>query len=154
MKFSAKIRKGELERAAGVKLIRQTNQDLSSKISAGSGHFAIGEILRFGKLLTSEQIDAAVAAASAKKQLLGEYLVENQLVSDETMTAALCVQSLIASHLLSIDSGCEVLGSVARFKISSEQDFEGITFQDFLKISGYLTNAKLRVVMAKLSSGP
>lgn len=69
---------------------------MSSKISAGSGHFAIGEILRFGKLLTSQQIDEAVAAASAKKQLLGEYLVEMQLVGDETMTAALCVQSLIA----------------------------------------------------------
>ncbi len=154
IEIQRRIRKGELERSAGIQLIRQTNQELSSKISAGSGHFALGEILRFGKLLTSQQIDEAVAAASAKKQLLGEYLVEMQLVGDETMTAALCVQSLIASHLLSIDSGCEVLGSVARFKISSNQDFDGITFQDFLKISGYLTNAKLRAVMAKLSSDP
>ncbi|MFA6211858.1 MAG: hypothetical protein WC714_20625 [Candidatus Obscuribacterales bacterium] len=154
IEIQRKIRKGELERGAGVELIRQTNQDLSSKISAGSGHFALGEILRFAKLLTSQQIDEAVAAASAKKQLLGEYLVEMQLVSDETMTAALCVQSLIASHLLSIDSGCEVIGSVARFKTSTAQDFDGITFQDFLKISGYLTNSKLRVVMTKLSSDP
>lgn len=154
IEIQRKIRKGELERGAGVELIRQTNQDLSSKISAGSGHFALGEILRFAKLLTSQQIDEAVAAASAKKQLLGEYLVEMQLVSDETMTAALCVQSLIASHLLSIDSGCEVIGSVARFKTSTAQDFDGITFQDFLKISGYLTNAKLRLVMNKLSSDP
>ncbi|CAN5367382.1 hypothetical protein BH11CYA1_BH11CYA1_46130 [soil metagenome] len=154
IEIQRRIRKGELERSAGVNLIHQTNQDLSSKISFGSGHFALGEILRFANLLSTQQIEEAVSAASAKKQLLGEYLVEMQLVSDETMTAALCVQSLIASHLLSIDSGCEVIGSVARFKISSEQDFEGITFQDFLKISGYLTNSKLRVVMTKLSSDP
>ncbi len=149
-----KIRKGEIDRAAGVEQIRQANLALSIKISAGSGHFALGEILRFAKLLTTPQIDAALAEAAESKQLLGEYLVEKNLISDETLTAALCVQNLIAAHLLSIDSACDVIGSVARFKIGSLQDEGGINFQDFLKISGYLTNSKLRVVMARLSEDP
>lgn len=154
LEIQSRIRKGELDRKAGVELIAKANEDLSIKISAGSGHFALGEILRFAKLLTSPQIEEALENAKANNQLLGEYLVENKLISDETLTAALCVQNLIGAHLLSIDAACDVIGSVARFKIDPQKDFNGITFQDFLKISGYLTNSKLRAVMTKLSSDP
>jgi len=149
-----KIRKGEIDRASGIEQIRQANLALSSRISAGSGHFALGEILRFAKLLTTQQIEEALTQAAAAKQLLGEFLVEKKLISDETLTAALCVQNLIAAHLLSIDSACDVIVSVAKFKTGGREDFDGITFQDFLKISGYLTNSKLRVVMTRLSSDP
>ncbi|MBS2010249.1 MAG: hypothetical protein JST01_24580 [Cyanobacteria bacterium SZAS TMP-1] len=149
----SQIRKGSLARAAGIEQIRQANLQLSIKISAGSGHFALGEILIYSKILTSKQIEDAIAAARERKQLIGEYLVENELISDETLTAALCVQNLIGAHLLSIEAACDVIYSVAKLK-EPKQNFDGLTFQDFLKASGYLTNSKLRVVMAKLSSDP
>jgi hypothetical protein len=148
----SQIRKGVLARAAGVEQIKQANLQLSIKISAGSGHFALGEILIFSKLLTSQQIEEAIGAARARKQMIGEYLVESNLISDETLTAALCVQNLIGAHLLSIDAACDVIYSVAKLKVDPNKNFEGLTFQDFLKVSGYLTNSKLRTVMSKLSA--
>lgn len=149
-----KIRKGELERARGISQLTQANQDFSIRIATGGGHFALGEILRFAKLLSSAQIDQALESAKRNRQLLGEYLVEQGLITDETLTAALCVQNLISADLLAIDSACDLLGNVAKFKVSPSADFKGITFQDFLKASGYLTNSKLRSLMTTLSKDP
>ena len=127
---------------------------MSIKISAGSGHFALGEILIYSKLLSSKQIEEALQAARESKQLIGEYLVENELISDETLSAALCLQNMVAAHLLSIDGACDVMASVAKQKLDPNKNFDGITFQDFLKASGYLTNAKLRTLKGKLSNDP
>lgn len=149
-----KVRLGEMTREQGVALIKQANSEMSIKMSAGGGHFALGEILTFSRLLSSQQIDAALEASKSKQQLLGEYLVENGMITDETLTAALCVQNLVGAHLLTIDAACDLLSSVSKFKTVPAQSYEGITFQDFLKTSGYLSNAKLRAVMTKLSSDP
>jgi hypothetical protein len=154
LELQKKIRKGEVERGKAIAQLSQANQDLSIRIAAGGGHFALGEILRFAKLLSSAQIDQALDAARQNKQLLGEYLVEQRLITDETLTAALCVQNLISADLLAIDSACDLLSNVAKFKVGSGADFKGITFQDFLKTSGYLTNSKLRTLMTTLSRDP
>jgi len=154
LEVQSQIRKGALGRNAGIEQIRQANQQLSIKISAGSGHFALGEILIYSKLLSSQQIEEAIATARSRKQLIGEYLVESELISDETLTAGLCVQNLVGAHLLSIDAACDVIYSVAKQKLDPKKNFDGLTFQDFLKASGYLTNSKLRVLMNRLSDDP
>jgi hypothetical protein len=154
LEVQSQIRKGALARNAGIEQIRQANLQLSVKISAGSGHFALGEILIYSKLLTSKQIEEAIVIARERKQLIGEYLVESELISDETLSAGLCLQNLVGAHLLSIDGACDVIFSVAKQKLDPNKNFDGLTFQDFLKASGYLTNSKLRVLMAKLSDDP
>jgi hypothetical protein len=154
LEVQSQIRKGALARNTGIEQIRQANLQLSVKISAGSGHFALGEILIYSKLLTSKQIEDAIVIARERKQLIGEYLVESELISDETLSAGLCLQNLVGAHLLSIDGACDVIFSVAKQKLDPNKNFDGLTFQDFLKASGYLTNSKLRVLMAKLSDDP
>ncbi len=154
LEVQSQIRKGSLARNAGIEQIRQANLQLSIKISAGSGHFALGEILIYSKLLTSQQIEEAIQIARERKQLIGEYLVESELITDETLSAGLCLQNLVGAQLMSIDDACDVIYSVAKQKLDPSKNFDGLTFQDFLKASGYLTNSKLRVLMAKLSDDP
>jgi hypothetical protein len=61
------------------------------------------------------------------------------------------VQNVIGAHLLSSDAACDVIDSVAKHKVDPSKKTEGLTFQDFLKVAGYLTNSKMRAVMARLS---
>jgi hypothetical protein len=148
------IRRGDLAREDGIRQIYQKNRQRQIEGRQAGGHVALGEILREAKLLQAPELQAALVAAQRKGQLLGEYLVENQLITDETLTAALSVQNLVSAHLLSIEQACHLLTSVAKFKTKAVPDSQGLTFQDFLKTTGYLTNSKLRAVMTKLSSDP
>ncbi len=134
---SDRFARGALARTAGIEQIRQANLQLSTcKISAGSGHFALGEILIYSKLLTSQQIEEAIQIARERKQLIGEYLVESELITDETLSAGLCLQNLVGAHLLSIDGACDVIYGVAKQKLDPNKNFDGLTFQDFLKALG------------------
>lgn len=144
LRLQSAIRLGSIDRASAIKEIKSLDEPVEdSGERTDKVHFRLGELLERSQILTSHQIQHAVEESSRHQLLTGQYLIEHKHITDETLTAALCMQTLLDAELSTVESACDIIAAIADLRAVTETESENISFNDFLRASGYLNSHRL-----------
>lgn len=123
----------------------------------------LGKLIYLAGLITHEMLLSALRASRASRRLLGQYLIENRLISAEQLNLALCLQKMVWEGRITHTAAAKLLENACRQNnpaFSAEEQVisldtaHSITFFDFLRISGYLTAEKISTVLDRIPNEP
>lgn len=162
------LRSAHLERKEVIERIKQernadeTAQGLTPLIP---NQIKLGELLICANILSSQQVDALVIEAREKNKMVGQLLVEGGWITQDVLTAALSLQSMMWADNISLSQASTVLAEAHKLASSPQQLMErqGITpgkgernvsFYEFLRITGYLNKEKMKATLENVMTEP
>jgi len=123
----------------------------------------LGKLIFLAGLITHEMLLTALRASRISRRLLGQYLIENKLISAEQLNLALCLQRLVWEGRITHTAAARLLKNACEQerkdspetpgRINLDDDFS-VSFCDFLCMSGYLTQEKIDRIVETMPYEP
>lgn len=168
------LRASNLERKDAVKRLRTADGADSTAHSLPAmtnteapRRLKLGELFVCAEIINDEQLEEAVNTSVESQKMIGEVLLEKKSITKDILTAALRLQALLWSNVISIGKACDVLREAYRLAGTPESvhDVDGILEQnqtaaknvslyEFLRITGYLTQDKIRASLKRIMNEP
>lgn len=122
----------------------------------------IGRLLSAAGLISERVLFLASTAAMRAEKLLGQYLVESDLVPSEQLNLAMRLQALVWKGRLSYQKAVVLLNKASKHvlndaEVTSHASIDGnsrFSFFDFLKMSGYLNDQRLESIIDIVNKEP
>jgi hypothetical protein len=125
----------------------------------------LGELLVCASILSSQQVEALVLESQEKNKMVGQLLVEANWISQDVLTAALRLQSMLWSNKISLSQASTVLGEAHKLSSSPQMLMErqgvlpskgerDVSFYEFLRITGYLNKEKMKATIENMMTEP
>lgn len=134
----SRTRRGEIERSDAVENIAWANAgEKKSSIRQGQ-HYRLGQLLEKANLLTAAQVQDAVSAAERECQFSGFVMVRDGLLTEKSLSAALCAQHLVDLSFISMGSAIEILHTACDVRKEYKEDRSKISFYNFIQAAGML----------------
>lgn len=160
LRFQHDIRLGTLDRELGINLIKEASQSAKSNtVSAAVGKktYLLGELLALAGAVQRSEIDIALEISLANNKMLGEVLTEHGFIDDRLLEQALEVQTRVRKGEI---SGQQAINSLQANMAA--QDAEGqsksleknLSLYEFLRLTGYMTPARLGDVIGCITQNP
>ncbi len=168
------LRAANLERKDVVKRLRtadgadSTSHSLPAMTeSMAPRRLKLGEIFVCAEIISDEELQEAVETSANSQKMIGEVLLEKKSITQDILTAALRLQSLLWSNVISLGKACDVLREANRLSCSQDSSTEidglvgeaeatskNISLFEFLRITGYLTQEKIRASLKRIMNEP
>lgn len=168
LSLQRELRSGHIDRDRVIARISKTtksDETVNTLPAANTTRTKLGEIFLFSGIIDEEKINHALETAKASNLLLGEYLVQEKLITDALLGLALRLQSLIWQEKLTVSKAAEILKeasyhldnegmeSLDQTSISEMGD-RALSLYSFFRLSGYLSEELLNQYVEKLESMP
>lgn len=124
----------------------------------------LGELLVAAEVMSGDEIEHALNLSKVTGRMLGEVLLRQQHISEDLLTAALRLQSMLWTDQIGLEKAVGVLREANRLagsQIHSPRiantaggDSENITLFEFMKITGYLSKSRLNSTIEKVMDDP
>lgn len=127
----------------------------------------LGELFVCAEVINDDQLEEAVTSCIESQKMIGEVLLEKKSITQDILTAALRLQALLWSNVISLGKAADVLREANRLAGSPEsiQDIDGflaenqtasknVSLYEFLRITGYLTQDKIRTALKRIMNEP
>lgn len=168
LSLQRELRSAHLERKD---VIERIKQDKSADATAQGmaplvpSQIKLGELLICADILNSQQVDALVIEAREKNKMVGQLLVEGGWITQDVLTAALRLQSMMWEDKISLSQASTVLGEAHKLASSPQQLMErqgilsgkgerNVSFYEFLRITGYLNKEKMKTTLETVMTEP
>ncbi len=168
------LRASNLERKDVVKRLRTADgADSTSHClpamtdSVAPRRLKLGELFVCAEVINDDQLEEAVASSAKSQKMIGEVLLEKKSITQDILTAGLRLQALLWSNVISLGKAADVLREANRLAGSPEsiQDIDGllaenqtatksVSLYEFLRITGYLTQDKIRTALKRIMNEP
>lgn len=162
------LRSAHLERKD---VIERIKQDKSADATAQGmtplipNQIKLGELLICADILSSQQVDALVIESREKNKMVGQLLVDGGWITQDVLTAALRLQSMLWEDKISLTQASTVLGEAHKLASSPQQLMErqgihpskgerNVSFYEFLRITGYLNKEKMKTTLENVMTEP
>jgi len=165
------LRASNLERKDVLKRLRtahgadSTSHSLPALDAAAPRRLKLGELFICAEVITDDELEKAVETSAKSQKMIGEVLLEKKLITKDILTAALRLQSLLWSNVINLGKASDVLREANRLAGAPDSitDIDGLVEEsrpknvslfEFLRITGYLTQEKIRASLKKIMNEP
>lgn len=126
----------------------------------------LGELFVCAEIINDDQLEDAINCSVESQKMIGEVLLEKKSITHDILTAALRLQAMLWSNVISLGKASDVLRDANRMAGSRESvpDFDGlhedqttannVSLYEFLRITGYLTQDKIRTALKRIMNEP
>lgn len=168
LNLQREIRLGNVERSSAIDQLK--DEKIVIPVEGRDGdrddkRIRIGELLVSSDLLSEADVKAAVEMAQANDKMVGQVLIEMGWVSEELLSAALRLQEMVWSGGISRYRAIAVLKQIDVSGMKPEDGLEqagltpsefqkGVSFCDFLRLSGYLNKDLMKETVHQVMSSP
>lgn len=149
LRLQSEIRKGDVDRSQAVEELSTLARDKPESIKE-EPHCKIGELLCDAQIIDRSAADLAMRAAAGQNILIGEYMVNNGIVVESALLAALCLQNLLDASLISSTGASLLLRNIGQILPGATSG--PINLFDFLRASGYLTVERRKELMEAMAA--
>ena len=160
LRFQHDIRLGTLDRELGINLIKEASQsakDSAESAAASKKTYLLGELLALAGAVQRSEIDIALEISLANNKMLGEVLTEHGFIDDRLLEQALEVQTSVRKGEM---SGQQAISALQAGVTAQNQDAQSKSLQknlslyEFLRLTGYMTPARLGDVIGCITQNP
>lgn len=160
LRFQHDIRLGTLDRELGISLIKEASQsakNITESAAAGKKTYLLGELLALAGAVQPSEIDIALEISLANNKMLGEVLTEHGFIDDRLLEQALEVQTRVRKGEI---SGQQAINSLQANMAANDAEGQGKTLEknlslyEFLRLTGYMTPARLGDVIGCITQNP
>ncbi len=158
------VREGKVERAAAIRALSEARHrqfgldrlaiDSSSEDFPSSLSVRLGELLIKARIVSADQLMAAVEAALMDNKQLGQVLVNAQIITEEELGSALMLQDMVANGSLKPGRAAEAMARLHSSALSLSQAIteatameiengEAMSMGTFLGLAGIVTSQEL-----------
>lgn len=168
------LRASKLERKDVVKRLRTADGADSTSHSlpamtdlVAPRRLKLGELFVCAEIISDDELEEAVDRSIKSQKMIGEVLLEKRSITRDILTAALRLQSLLWANVISLGKASDVLREANRLAGSPEliQNIDGllegsqrqespVSLYEFLRITGYLTQDKIRTSLKRIMNEP
>ncbi len=158
-------RKDVVQRLSTADSVDDTATSLPALTVTPAIKIKLGELLTEAAVISNAEVNEAMHANRDNHKKLGQILVEKKRISSDLLTAALRLQSLIWSNIISVSEAAAVLREAHRLEGAPDaltpdvdqpldKETRKISLYEFLRITGYLTREKIRASVERIKEDP